>query len=80
MKLGHYLSGLIKSELEDLERELNLTDEEKVVFDLLSKGKSIVYIADRCNISPSSVSNRIKSIQRKVVRYHDRKRNIEVRS
>lgn len=73
MRLGHYLSGLIKSEIEELRNNTNLTEDEETVFDLLSKGKSIVYIADKCNVSSSTVSNRIKSIGKKVVKYHDRK-------
>lgn len=66
MRLVSFLTSLTKSELEELKDELNLTDDEVLVFDQISHGRSIVATADRCNIATSTVSNRIKSISKKV--------------
>ena len=68
MKLGKYLSSLTKPELEELKPKLNLTDDEEIVFDQLAKGRSRVQIANKCNISCSTVSNRTKAIKDKISR------------
>ena len=68
MGLGKYLSSLTNPELEKIKEEINLTDEEEVVFTHLSKGRSKIAIADRCMISVSTVDNRIKSINKKLCR------------
>lgn len=68
MRLGKYLSGLTKPELEKIKEELNLTDDELEVFYGLSKGRSKVRIADDCLVSVSTISNRIRAIQNKVER------------
>ena len=68
MRLGKYLSSLTKPELEELERKLNLTDEEVGIFLGLSKGRSKTKIAEDCLVSVSTVSNRIKAIRVKVNR------------
>lgn len=68
MKLVKLLTQLTKPELEELRDYLNLTEDETIVFDLIAKGKSIVYISDRCGMSESTVSNRIKAIKNKVAR------------
>ena len=41
MRLGMYLTSLTKPELEELRERLNLTDDELLIFDLLSRGKVI---------------------------------------
>ena len=51
-----------------LREQLNLTEEEELVFNKLSKGKSKVSIADECLVSVGTVSNRISAIQSKVNR------------
>lgn len=66
MNLGKYLSSMIKPELDELKEICNFTEEEEVVFDELSKGRSRVYIASKHAISCSTVSNRIRSIQEKI--------------
>ena len=66
MRLGHYLSGLTRPELDDLKQQLNLTDDEEVVFEELAKGRSISKVAENCVISPSTVSNRIIKIKEKL--------------
>lgn len=68
MKLGKYLSSLTKSEIEYLEEQLNLTDDEKEVFEHLRKGRSKVYISEKCLVSVSTVDNRIKAIKEKLNR------------
>lgn len=67
-KLGKYLSSLTKPELEELKELLNLTDDEETVFNELSKGRSRVSVSDKCMVSCSTVSNRIKGIQSKISR------------
>ena len=68
MKLGKYLSSLTKSEIEYLEEQLNLTDDEREVFEHLRKGRSKIYISEKCLISVSTVDNRIKAIKGKLNR------------
>lgn len=68
MRLGKYLSSLTKPELEALKERLNLTDDEELVFVQLSKGRSKIVVADNCQISERTVSNKIKSIILKLER------------
>lgn len=72
MRLGKYLSELTKPELEELKDLLNLSDEEEKVFNELSKGRSKIFVVDRCKISTSTVDNRIKSIRSKLERLERR--------
>ena len=66
MRLGRYLSGLTRPELDDLKYQLNLTDDEEKVFEDLAKGRSITKAAENCVISPSTVSNRSRKIKEKL--------------
>ena len=68
MRLGKYLSSLTKPELEYLKEQLNLSDDELLVFDNLSKNRSKVTIADKCLVSVSTIDNRIKTINSKLNR------------
>lgn len=68
MRLGKLLSSMTKPELEELRENLNLTDDEDLVFVQLSKGRNKTYIADNCMISISTVDNRIKAINLKLKR------------
>lgn len=68
MRLGKYLSSLTKPEVERLRDELNLTDEEEKIYNLLKKNKSIIEISDKLLLSESTLKRRIKDIQRKVDR------------
>ena len=70
MGLGTKLSRLTKPELEELEKYLNLTDDEEMVFRELAKGKSRTAIADKCLVSASTISNRIKNIEAKMSRFN----------
>lgn len=73
MRLGKLLSSMTKPELEELRENLNLTDDEDMVFMQLSKGRNKTYIADNCMISISTVDNRIKAINCKIDRLGVRK-------
>ena len=73
MRLGKYLSSMTKPELEEIRENLNLTDDEEMVFMQLSKGRNKTYIADNCMISISTVDNRIKAINKKIDRLGVRK-------
>lgn len=68
MKLGKYLSGLIKPELEELKLKLNLTEDEMIVFDELSKGHTLANIEIECNMSESTIIRRMDNIDRKISR------------
>lgn len=68
MRLGKYLSSMTKPELDNLRVQLNLTDDEDLVFLQLSKGKSKVAVAENCGISTPTVDNRIKAINKKLIR------------
>ena len=68
MRLGKYLSSLTKPELEELKEQLNLTDSEEEVFDQLSRGRSKIQVSERCLVSVSTVDNRTKSINAKLLR------------
>lgn len=64
MRLGNYLSSLTKPELEQLKSELNLTESELEVFDLLSVGKSRICIAEKiclCERTVCRISQKITS-------------------
>lgn len=67
-RLGRYLSSLTKAELENLKEQLNLTDDEEMIFHHLSKGRSNVATADNCMVSLSFVDSRIRSIGSKLRR------------
>lgn len=68
MRLGKYLSSLTKPEVEELREQLNLTDEEERIYNLLKKNKSNIEISDKLLLSESTLKRRIKDIQRKVYR------------
>lgn len=68
MRLGRYLTSRTKSELEVIKEALNLSDDEILVFDELSRGRSITCVAERCGISESTASYRIRAICEKLKR------------
>ena len=68
MRLGKYLSSLTKPELEELKELLNLSDDEELIFNELSKGRSKIIVSENCLVSISTVDNRIKSINSKLHR------------
>ena len=66
MKLGLYLQQLIKSELENLKENANFTEEEMIVFTLLSKGCSRQEIALKNCVSVATVDRRVRAIKNKI--------------
>lgn len=66
--MGKSLSSKIKPELDKLREICNFTDEENIVFNELSKGKSRVQIAEKLSVSCNTVSNRTRSIQDKILK------------
>lgn len=60
------LSKLTMPRINYLRKNLNLTEDEEQVFDLLVKNKTIKEISDRVQISPRSVARRIAMIKRKM--------------
>lgn len=60
------LSRYTKSELEWMVSDLNLTEDEEIIYEMLSKGKSIIQIADRLNMSTRSVDRRIRVLKGKL--------------
>lgn len=53
-------------ECERFRRECNFSDEERAVFDLRVKARSIVEIQHALNMSESMVNRRIRNIKRKI--------------
>ena len=68
MALRKLVNNLTKSEFEQLKIELNMTDEEEKIFDLIKKGKSNIQIADACCCSLATIGNRIAHIKSKMER------------
>lgn len=60
------LTVYTKSRLQEMEEELNLTDDELTVFHMLSKGKSIKEISMRIGLSTRAVDHRISAIRLKM--------------
>lgn len=53
-------------ECERFRKERNFTDEERAVFDLRVRGRSIVEIQCALNMSESTVNRRIRGIKKKI--------------
>lgn len=68
MRLGKYLSSMTKPELEELKELLNLTEDENKVFEELSKGWTKTQVSMSCLVSLSTVDNRIRAINNKIIR------------
>lgn len=68
MRLGRYLTSLTKPELEILKENLNMTSDQEKIFELLRKGSSRDYIADKLMVAPATVGNRIGEIGKKIER------------
>lgn len=66
MKLA--LSKLTKPELREITENANFTEDEMMVFQLLSNGYQICYIADTMSISSSSVKRIMNRISEKMER------------
>ena len=57
------LSRYKTSDLQKIKEDANLTEDEEMIYYMLSKGKSIIQIADKMNLSTATVSRRIKKIK-----------------
>lgn len=66
MRLGQYLSSLTKPELEEIETICNFSEEEGIIFNMLSKNKSLTEISIKLGISIATVKRRMERIIRKV--------------
>ena len=62
------LSKLTKPELEEILENANLTEDEQIVFDLLSKGKTITEISLEISVCERTVNRRIHKIKNKINR------------
>ena len=72
MRLGKYLSSLTKPELDYLRVQLNLSDNETRVFELLAKDKCIVEISLSVGCSTNTVDRNIRKIKDKCLRLNDK--------
>lgn len=68
MRLGKYLSLLTKPELEELKKQLNLTESESEVYDMLSVGKSNTNIADKICVCDRTINRISQKIMNKIHR------------
>ena len=68
MRLGKYLSSLTKPELEELKKQLNLTESESEVYDMLSVGKSNTNIADKICVCDRTINRISQKIMNKIHR------------
>lgn len=55
-------------ECEYYRRQCNFTDDERKVFDLRVKGKSLIEMCFALNMSESTVKRRIRAVKRKIYR------------
>ena len=62
------LSKLTKPELEEILENANLTEDEQIVFDLLSKRKTITEISLEISVCERTVNRRIQKIKNKINR------------
>lgn len=60
------LSNYTQVALDEMLPKLNLSEDERTIFQLLAKGKSIIQIADTLALSESTVNRRIRRIKDKI--------------
>ena len=66
MRLGKYLSSLTKPELEELKGQLNLSDDNLLIFDFLSIGKTRQEISIKTCMSGRTIDRKIREIKNKI--------------
>lgn len=59
---------MIGAEVDTLRALCNFTDDELAVFELLARGKSLVYVSMHTNLSPRTVDRRVQAIKNKVAK------------
>lgn len=60
------LSRYKTSDLQKIKEDANLTEDEEMIYNMLSKGKSIIQIADKMNLSTRTIDRRIRSMKEKL--------------
>lgn len=60
------LSELTKPELEKIRKNANFTKDEETVFEMVSRGKTIVEIADKMNVCERTVDRHIAKVKLKI--------------
>lgn len=60
------LSELTKPEFEKIRKNANFTEDEEKVFEMASRGKTIVEIADKMNVSERTVDRHIAKVKLKI--------------
>lgn len=60
------LSELTKPELDAIRKNANFTEDEEKVFEMASRGKTIVEIADKMNVSERTVDRHIAKVKLKI--------------
>ena len=66
MRLGKYLSSLTKPELDNLRVQLNLTDDEDIVFRCVAKGYTTSKIAFEYNMSERAIDRKREILLTKI--------------
>lgn len=62
------LSELTKPELDRIRENANFTEEEAIVFDLASAGKTVVEIAYKMNVCERTVNRKLLKVRKKIIR------------
>lgn len=60
------LSRYKLSDLQKMKEDANLTEDEEMIYYMLSKGKSIIQIADKMNLSTRTIDRRIRDMKEKL--------------
>ena len=60
------LSRYKTSDLQKIKEDANLTEDEEIIYNMLSKGKSIIQIADKMNLSTRTIDRRIRNMKEKL--------------
>lgn len=66
------ICGFVESELEELRKQCNFTDDELQFFNLKAKDKSNIQISFEMNISESKVNNLSKRVKAKIKKILER--------
>lgn len=61
-------TDLTEPECDRYRRGCNFTEEERAVFDLRVKGRSIIEISQKLNLSEATISRRLRNIRNKIQR------------
>lgn len=61
-------TDFVEREVEFFRRACNFTPEEREVFDLRTRGKSVVEISLSLNLSTATVNRRLRAVKNKILR------------